>query len=137
MNKEIKRILADLKSHRSEFRQILRHPSLDYCCVAGNEVLFLLFQQNLCQTCKLVCVVLLLHMSQKPIFNIKFLVASLTLFLACEQAPRLGKTKKKTGRGERGKTAFFPSPAPHSATSLAATSFFLFSPATKPVHRQR
>ena len=29
---------ADLRNHRSAFRHVLRHPSLDYCCVAGNEV---------------------------------------------------------------------------------------------------
>ncbi|XP_078376034.1 DNA mismatch repair protein Msh3-like [Oculina patagonica] len=46
-NLEIERILAELKSHRSEFRQILRHPSLDYCCVSGNEFLIEVRNTNL------------------------------------------------------------------------------------------
>lgn len=44
---EIERIIADLKSHRSEFRQVLRHPSLDYCCVSGNEFLIEVRNANL------------------------------------------------------------------------------------------
>ena len=56
--------------------------------------------------------------------------------LACEQAPRLSKTKRNWSRRE-GKNGLFPLPSPHSATSLAPTSFFSFSPVAKPVHRLR
>ena len=45
---EIDRIIAELKSHRSEFRQVLRHPSLDYCCVSGNEVSEKFRKKDLC-----------------------------------------------------------------------------------------
>ncbi|XP_029192324.2 DNA mismatch repair protein Msh3-like isoform X1 [Acropora millepora] len=46
-NVEIQKIEIELKNHRSTFRQVLRHPSLDYCCVAGNEFLIEVRNPNL------------------------------------------------------------------------------------------